>query len=89
MREARRVCARDDLAPGTARCFAVAVSQDGAGKVLLVSLDETNGARSVSVEERTVGRTRFDRLEIGAADIGDQPALVKRIHTLADPDLAA
>jgi DNA repair exonuclease SbcCD nuclease subunit len=65
----------------------VAVSQDGAGKVLLVSLDEVNGARSVSVEERTVGRTRFDRLEIGAADIGDQPALVKRILSLADPDL--
>jgi DNA repair exonuclease SbcCD nuclease subunit len=65
----------------------VAVSQDGAGKVLLVTLDESNGARSVGIEERTVGRTRFEKLEIAAAEVGDQPALVKRILALADPDL--
>ena len=35
MGEARRVCARDDLAPGTARCFAV----DG-HKVALVRIDD-------------------------------------------------
>ena len=65
----------------------VAVSQDGAGRVLLVTLNETNGARTVAVEERTVGRTRFDRLEIDAAEVPDQPALVQRILARADPDL--
>jgi DNA repair exonuclease SbcCD nuclease subunit len=65
----------------------VAVSQDGAGKALLVTLDEGNGTRSVAIEERTVGRTRFDRLELDAAEVADQPALVKRIAALADPDL--
>ena len=35
MGEARRVCARDDLAPGTARCFAV----DG-HKIALVRIDD-------------------------------------------------
>jgi DNA repair exonuclease SbcCD nuclease subunit len=65
----------------------VAVSQDGAGKVLLVTLDEPSGVRAVRIDERTVGRTRFDKLEIAAAEVGDQPALVKRIVSLADPDL--
>ena len=65
----------------------VAVSQDGAGKVLLVTLDERNGARTVSVEERRVGRTRFEKLEVDAAELIDQGALVKRIAALADPDL--
>ncbi len=65
----------------------VAVSQDGAGKVLLVTLDDANGARAVRIEERTVGRTRFDKVQIAAAEVGDQPALVKRIVSLADPDL--
>ena len=65
----------------------VAVSQDGAGKVLLVSLEEANGSRNVAIDERTVGRTRFDRLEVDAGTIADQPTLVKRIAALANPDL--
>jgi exonuclease SbcD len=65
----------------------VAVSQDGAGKVVLVALDEHHAKRSVSIELRTVGRTRFDRLDVDAAHISDQPALVKQIAALADPDL--
>src|SRR4029077_20396178 len=39
----------------------VASDQDRAGKVLLVTLDETAGQRTVTVEERVVGRTRFHR----------------------------
>ncbi|HET7030577.1 MAG TPA: DNA repair exonuclease [Candidatus Limnocylindrales bacterium] len=83
---------QDGKAGGTTYAYAgapepVAVSQDGAGKVLLVRLDETNGSRSVGLEERAVGRTRFDRLDIDAAEIDDEPALVKRIVALADPDL--
>ncbi len=65
----------------------VALDQDRAGNVLLVTLDERGGGRHVTVEERRVGRTRFDRLDVDAAALGSQPALVERIGTLADPDL--
>ena len=84
--------AQQGRAGGTTWAYAgapepVAVTQDGAGKVLLVELDETNGTRSVRVEERTVGRTRFEKLDLDAATIGDQPALVAAISARADPDL--
>jgi len=65
----------------------VAVDQDRAGNVLLVTLDQRDGGRHVDVEERRVGRTRFDRLDVDAAGAGSQPALVERIASLADPDL--
>ncbi len=65
----------------------VAVDQDRAGNVLLVTFDERAGARHVAVEERVVGRTRFERLDVDAAAIGSQPALVERLATMADPDL--
>jgi exonuclease SbcD len=65
----------------------VAVDQDRAGKVLLVTLDDRDGKRSVDVEERTVGRTRFERQDLDAATIGSQPALVTRLRAAADPDL--
>ena len=54
----------------------VAVDQDRAGNVLVVTL-----------EERRVGRTRFERLEVDAAAVGSQPALTGRLAALADPDL--
>jgi exonuclease SbcD len=65
----------------------VAVDQDRAGNVLLVTLEERGGGRHVTVEERRVGRTRFERLEVDAAAVGSQPALVERLVVLADPDL--
>ena len=65
----------------------VAVTQDGAGKVLLVELDETNGSRSVRIEERGVGRTRFEKLDLDAATVTDQPAIVAALSARADPDL--
>ncbi len=65
----------------------VALDQDRAGKVLLVSFDEHEGARRVGVEERQVGRTRFEALEIDAATVESQPALAERLATKADPDL--
>lgn len=65
----------------------VAVDQDRAGNVLLVTLEERDGGRHVTVEERRVGRTRFDRVEVDAAALGSQPALVERLAGLADPDL--
>jgi exonuclease SbcD len=65
----------------------VAVDQDRAGKVLLVTLDEQQGTRHVKVEERVVGRTTFQRLELDAATVESQPALISRIEQAADPDL--
>ncbi|MEA2544773.1 MAG: repair protein SbcD/Mre11 [Chloroflexota bacterium] len=65
----------------------VAVTQDGAGKILLIALDEVAGVRSVTVEERTVGRTRFAKLDVDASTLADQPELVKLLAARADPDL--
>jgi DNA repair protein SbcD/Mre11 len=65
----------------------VAVDQDNAGNVLLVTLDDSKGPPLVSVEERRVGRTRFHALELDARDVVSQPALVERLAAEADPDL--
>lgn len=66
---------------------AVALDQDRAGKVLLVELTERDGARTVSVEERQVGRTRFERHELDASVLTSQPALIESLRGMADPDL--
>ena len=65
----------------------VAVTQDGAGKVLLVELNEAAGKRTVTIDERVVGRTRFEKLDIDASGVSDQPAVVAAIAAKADPDL--
>jgi DNA repair exonuclease SbcCD nuclease subunit len=65
----------------------VALDQDEAGRVLLVTLDMRDGKRTVSVEERQVGRTRFEKLDLDAAAIASQPALIDELLTRADPDL--
>jgi exonuclease SbcD len=66
----------------------VAIDQDRAGKVLLVTLDKgANGAKTVNVESRQVGRTRFEKLDIDAAAVATQPALIDRMRKKADPDL--
>lgn len=66
---------------------AVALDQDRAGKVLLVELNEHDGARNVTVEERQVGRTRFERHELDANAQASQPALIEALRGMADPDL--
>jgi len=55
--------------------------------VLLVSLDQHESKKTVAIEERQVGRTRFERLEIDAAKPASQPALVEALRKRADPDL--
>lgn len=65
----------------------VAVNQDGAGNVLLVSLEIEGGRRVVNVEERRVGLTRFEKLDLDASRVGSQPDLVSAIASRADPDL--
>ena len=66
---------------------AVALDQDRAGKVLVVELEEVAGRRSVTVQERQVGTTKFEKLEIDAASVDSQPALIATLGRKADPDL--
>ena len=66
---------------------AVALDQDRAGKVLLVELEEVDGRRAVTVQERQVGTTKFEKLEIDAASIDSQPALIATLGRKADADL--
>ena len=63
----------------------VALDQDRAGKVLLVELDEVAGKRIVTVEERVVGRTRFERTELDAATIRSQPTLIETLDEAGRP----
>lgn len=66
---------------------AVALDQDGAGKVLLVTLEEVGGGKAVRVDERQVGRTAFTKLDIDAARIDSQPGLIDQLRKHASPDL--
>ena len=65
----------------------IALDQDRAGKVLLVRLEEATGNRTVTIEERQVGRTRFERIDFDGATIRSQPELVAQLAGKADPDL--
>ncbi len=65
----------------------VALNQDRAGNVLLVQLDSEDGKKTVTVEERKVGKTTFERLQLDAATVGSQPALVSTLAERASPDL--
>jgi DNA repair exonuclease SbcCD nuclease subunit len=65
----------------------IAVDQDRAGNVLLVGLDAQNGDKAVTVEERRVGKTAFEKLQLDAATVGSQPALVAKLGERASPDL--
>jgi DNA repair exonuclease SbcCD nuclease subunit len=64
----------------------VAVDQDRAGNVLLVTIGG-EGRKKVAVEERKVGRTAFERVELDAARLGSQADLVKSLAGRANPDL--
>ncbi|OGO57556.1 MAG: hypothetical protein A2V85_10225 [Chloroflexi bacterium RBG_16_72_14] len=64
----------------------VAVDQDRAGKVLLVTLEERDGAKAVAIDERVVGRTSFVSLDVDAATVASQPALIDMLRATADPD---
>jgi DNA repair exonuclease SbcCD nuclease subunit len=65
----------------------VALDQDRAGNVLVVTLDAARGTKSVEIEQRKVGRTTFERRQLDAATIGTQPALVAALRDAANPDL--
>ena len=65
----------------------VAIDQDRAGKALLVELDTRAGAKTVTVTEKQVGKTRFDKVRIDAAAIASQPAFIEGVAKRGDPDL--
>ncbi len=65
----------------------VALDQDRAGKVLLVELEEADGRRSVTVQEHQVGATRFEKVQLDAADLSAQPALIEMLARKSDPNL--
>jgi exonuclease SbcD len=65
----------------------IALHQDRAGMVLLITLDVRNGKKSIDVAERRVGRTRFEKVELDAPGIASQPALIDLLAARADPDL--
>jgi DNA repair protein SbcD/Mre11 len=65
----------------------IALNQDRAGKVLLVQLEQTGTGKTVTVADRQVGKTRFERLELDAAGITTQPALIDSLARKGDPDL--
>lgn len=73
----------------------VAIDQDGAGHVLLVTLEgaasvpaDPPAARpSVHIEPVKVGLTRFQHVDVDVADVASQSELAKRLLALADPDL--
>ena len=65
----------------------VAVDQDGAGNVLLVTIEEAAGKRSVKVEERRVGKTTFERLDVDATRLKGQADLIAKLSAKANPDL--
>lgn len=65
----------------------IAVDQDRAGNVLLVGLDALDGKKRVTIEERKVGKTRFERQQLDAATVGSQPQLVSKLAEQADADL--
>ena len=66
---------------------AVAIDQDRAGKALLVELDTKAGAKTVTITEKQVGRTKFDKARIDAAAIASQPAFIEGVAKRGDPDL--
>jgi DNA repair exonuclease SbcCD nuclease subunit len=65
----------------------IALDQDGAGNALLVSLDGADGKKTVTVEERKVGRTRVEKMQVDAASVGSQPSLVAKLAERSDQDL--
>jgi len=65
----------------------VAVDQDGAGQVLTVDLEERDGHEYVSITPHVIGRTTFKHVDVDAADIASQVALVEQLRASADPDL--
>ena len=64
----------------------VALDQDQAGNVVLVTLEVEGADKRVSIEQRRVGRTRFLPLDMDLGEVPNQAALEEAIAASADPD---
>ena len=65
----------------------VALDQEGAGQVLVVTMDESEGDHHVVVEARRVGQTTFGKFEIDVSTVKSQPELIDRIGHRSDANL--
>ena len=65
----------------------VAVDQDGAGQVLLVTIEERGGRHVVTVEPRRVGQTRSEKFELDVSGVHSQPELIDLLGRHADSNL--
>jgi hypothetical protein len=65
----------------------VAVDQDGAGQVLIVTLDDQGGRRVVTIEPKRVGQTRSEKLDLDVSGVHSQPELVDILGRHADSNL--
>jgi hypothetical protein len=65
----------------------VAVDQDGAGQVLLVTLEDRGGRHVVSVEPKRVGQTRSEKLDLDVSGVHSQPDLIDVVGRHADSNL--
>lgn len=63
----------------------VDLERDDSTEVLLVTLDEA--VAHPTVERRSVGRTRFEQIDVAVSAVEDQVALVALLAAKADPDL--
>ena len=65
----------------------VAVDQEGAGQVLLVTIEERDGRHVVTVEPRRVGQTRSEKFELDVSGVHSQPELIDLLGRHADSNL--
>jgi hypothetical protein len=65
----------------------VAVDQDGAGQVLIVTLDDKGGRHVVTIEPKRVGQTRSEKLDLDVSGVHSQPELIDVLGRHADSNL--
>jgi exonuclease SbcD len=65
----------------------VAVDQDGAGQVLLVTLDDRSGRHIVTIEPKRIGQTRSEKLDLDVSGVHSQPELINVLGRHADTNL--
>jgi DNA repair exonuclease SbcCD nuclease subunit len=65
----------------------VAVDQDGAGQVLIVTLEDQGDRRVVSIQPKRVGQTRSEKLDLDVSGIHSQPELIDMLGRHADSNL--
>jgi hypothetical protein len=65
----------------------VAVDQDGAGQVLLVTLDDRAGRHVVTIEPKRVGQTRAEKLDLDVSGVHNQPELIEMLARHSDANL--